>query len=234
MANGTAIVLNRVIEQLRIASDQYATPTLLQTNFQMASEMLQNTFLGAIQDYQLGRPIPAKFSTATSDIRNLLDPFRAELNWIYDSNTKIYTADVTALEAKGLEVTKTEVWSRNDISFEFPFPQVLSEYLKSQINFPTDEVPYGKYLGKNQIRVYPDHTEGTVVTSNVIFGDPEIQVAFLDSKKTVDPDPAKTTPTLWGKRAYDSLVYLVLQNMSVPFTQPTLYGLAMELNKQSV
>jgi len=234
--NGTAIVLNRVIEELRSSSDIYATPSVLKTYFQNASESLQNTFLGAISQYRPGVPIPAHASQITSDIRNLLWPFRKKITYNYNSTTQLYEPDLAAIIEGGLQVTKYEDWKRDDISITFPFDMSLSEFEESEINFPTDAQPYGEFDEDNNIRVMPAHvpTE-TVVTAWVDLGEAQIQVAYVvGSKRLINDDPNVTTPTKWGQRAWACLQYLVLQQFGVGSSQPALLRDATQLKPDSI
>lgn len=240
-ANGTAIVLNRVMTQMRTNTDEYASPESLATNFVTASEQLQNLFLGSIMQYQLGRPVPAQFSEATSDIRNLLDPFRKTMKFIYDTNTKTYKVDpqqITALETEQLEITKWLDWTRDSRSITFPPVQDLSiRHLDSQVNFPTDAFPVGKYIGEYEVQVWPDPGTNTLVESPVLVGDPEMKVSFIEAqlpKRVVSSDPTLTTPTRWRKRAYDSLVYLILAMYGIETSQPAFFQMATAMKNQAI
>lgn len=235
MLNGTAIIGNRVIEILRSSSDEYLQPSTLRTNIQVASEQLQNTFLGLILMYPPGRPITAQASTITSDIRNLLDPFRRELTYTTNLGTKISTADTSALTAEDLQTTKFEVWTRDDEAIFFPQPEALSTFLRSKVNYPTIIHPLGSYKGDYQIQVFPDATAETVIKASVIVGEKQLQLNYLaGSKKIVDPDPNVTTPTKWSQRAWDCLAYYTLQIMGVESTQPFLLQSVEALKRTSV
>jgi len=233
--NGTAIIGDRILQVFRSSSDEYIQPSTLANNIQMASEQLQNTFLGLIMMYPPGKPIPAQASTLTSDIRNLLDPFRKKLTFITDPTTKISTADISALTNEDLQTTKFEVWTRNGKTIFFPQPEALSDFLESQVNFPTEKAPMGSFEGDYQIIVYPEPTSNTPIEAKVIVGEKQLKLAYLaGSKKKVDPNPAVTTPTKWGQRAWDCLVYMTLEIMGVQSTQPFLLQSVEKLKRTSV
>lgn len=232
--NGTAIVLNRVQSLLRTNTDEYATPEELATNFIVASEALLNLLSGAIHQYVPGRPVPATASQITSDIRMMIDMFRRQINFSYNPLTDLAIPDLIALNAAGYEVVKWEAWFRNGVQItEIPIGQER-DYLNSQIVYPSDEFPIGRSTGGMNMRVYPQLDQTIPFTAQVLIGDKEIAVGFLSGNRgKIDPDPVATTPTLWGKRAYDSLVWMILSYFGVTTNQPSLVQIANQMSQTS-
>lgn len=233
--NGTATVLGQVQTVMRSNSDEYATPKMLANNFQLASAQLQNLLMGSILMYERGRPVPPQYSEATSDIRLLLAPFYKTIQFTYNSGTQTYNADMSELLAQDLQVTKWISHKRNNKSIDFQTIDNLDLFLDSQINFPTNSQPYGAYLSETEIKVYPTNETGTVVEAYTILGEKPITVSFIPGTRNIDPDPTNTTPTKWTQRAYDTLVYMILQLFGIESSQPALFTLATQMkNSQSI
>lgn len=232
--NGTAIVLNRVQSLLRTNTDEYATPEELATNFIVASEALLNILSGAIHQYVPGRPVPATASQITSDIRMMIDMFRRQIGFTYNPQTDLASPDLSILDAAGYEVVKWEAWFRNGVQItEIPVGQER-DYLNSEIVNPTNEFPIGRSAGEMNMRIYPQLDANTPLTAQILIGDKEMKVGFINGNKgKIDPDPAITTPTLWGKRAYDSLVWMILSYFGVTTNQPSLVQIANQMSQSS-
>jgi hypothetical protein len=237
--NGTAIIGNRILEEFRVGSDEYVQPSTLVNNIQVASEQLQNMFLGLIMMYGPGKPIPPQASTLTSDIRNLLDPFRYKIPYynttINNAGAYIFDGDVSVLTGLDLQITKTETITFDGRTIFFPQPEALSDFLDSKVNYPTEKNPIGSYEGLYQIAIYPAPGIRSIIEANVIVGEQQLTLNYLpNSKKIVDPDPLVTTPTKWSQRAWECIVYLALQHMGIQSTQPFLLQSVEQLKRTSV
>jgi hypothetical protein len=228
--NGTAEVLTRVQALLRTNSDQYATAQELQSNFRIASDQLLNMLIGPIYQYKDQRPSATFSSQTTSDIDNLLSPFRETVDYIYTQD-QIWYPNEAPFTAVGRQIFKYEDWQAFGYSIHFPPQNQLMLYLNSQINFPTKTEPYGQDVGNGKIRVWPMPEE---VKALVIAGDEDIKVSFLPNSQNINPAPAATTPTNWPQRAYDSLVYLVLGMFGIQIMAPPLINVAQQQRAQSL
>lgn len=228
MANGTAQVLNRVRTILRTKTDEYFDPEEAGTHFVTASDSLLALCVGLISQYQPGRPVPAIASQVTSDVRMLLQPFQKKIPFVIVS-PGVYEPVISDLQSKNVEIIKWETWYRNDRFIRMPSDNQTDPYLDSSIDPPTEEYPYARTVGDDKIQVWPP--ANATVEAFIIHSDVPITVAY-NPDKTIDE--ALTTKTLWGRRAYDALTYLILANMGISTQQPPLIQAAMAMQQRSL
>ena len=216
-----ASLVNQVQTLLRSNQKGYVTPEQLGFQIDSASDQLQVFLIGLVTDYKEGRPVPKVTSEVTSDVNNLLDPFRE-----YDV---VLTKVVDDFETPNPEtVIKAEAWFADGEIAREPTANRFFTFTKSKIRMPSVQFPL-VFVKANFIATFdPVPAVGTAQIIRVA----DRATVVYDSNFQIDE--TASVEIQWGYRAIPYLLYYICQSFGVQTNTPTLIQYSTMQKQQGI
>jgi hypothetical protein len=216
-----ASLVNQVQTLLRSNQKAYVTPEQMGYQIDSASDQLQVFLLGLVTDYKDGRPVPKITSEITSDVNNLLDPFRE-----YDvALTKVGNTFQTPTPEN---IIKAEAWYADGEIAREPTANRMFSFTKSKIRMPSIQFPIVVVEGGFVATFDPVPAVGT---AQIIRAANRASV-FYDANFQVDE--TTSTEIQWGYRAIPYLLYYICQSFGVQTNTPTLIQYSTMQKQQGI
>lgn len=226
-----APILKNLVDQIQFTSRTnqrgYISEKDMNALIDGAQQSLQNYLVG-LQQPQGGNKFPVVTDQGTSDVSELLLPFKLREDAVLAGNDWVFVAGNIPLFIKvdNYYAEKTGVLVSQRI--RFPNDGRVNTFRDSKIRQPSTNNFIGEWFGPNQLRVFPvpDLVSKVgierVPPTNVVYGD----------NFTIDED--LSTELRWGQRAIPYLKYYALKEYGISIASPFLTQAAATSQSASI
>lgn len=216
-----ASLVNQVQTLLRSNQKGYIRPEQMGYQIDSASDQLQVFLLGLVMDYKDGRPVPKVTSEVTSDVNNLLDPFRE-----YD--VALTPSGSSFVPPTPETIIKAEAWYGDGEIAREPTANRTFSFTKSKIRMPSAQFPIVVVAAGFVATFDPQPAQAT---AQIIRAANRASVFYDDNFQV---DQALSTEIQWGYRALPYLLYYICQSFGVQTNTPTLIQYATMQKQQGI
>lgn len=188
----------------------YISPAEMNAYIDGAQQQLQNFLIGLIEAYKPRMPVPAVASQITSDVNELLEPFRTRYPAVPISGRFQITFDPSK------PMIKTEAYIADDFKVTIPTAGREESFTRSRIRVPSIQKPIGQFVGGFLMEVTP---LPTVLVTQYIHSAPAAVVTY-NADYTINQ--ATSQELLWSMRAVPYLLYFIMKNFGISVNAPYL------------